>query len=80
MALQNNIQEDPELETDVQPPRSSENFEILNFYRVFFATSGQMGHFRSKRCTHSKSSDCGLKIMLAEKSNFSFYEDSISGP
>ena len=80
MALQNNIQEDPELERDVQPPRSAKNDEILNFRRVFFATSGQMGHFRSKPCTYSKSPDCGLKIMLAEISNFSFYEDSISGP
>ena len=51
MALQNNIQEDPEHERDVQPARSAKNDEILNFCRVFFATSGQMGHFRSKRCT-----------------------------
>ena len=80
MALQNNIQEDPEHERYVQPPRSATNGEILNFCRVFFATSGQMGHFRSKRCTYSKSPDCGLKYMLAEKSNFSFYENSISGP
>ena len=80
MALQNNLQEDPEHERDVQPPRSAKNDEILNFSRVFSATSGQKGHFRSKRCTCPKSPDCGLKIMLAEKSNFSIYENSISGP
>ena len=80
MALQNNIQEDPEHERDVQPRRSAKNDEILNFSRVFFATSGQMGHFRSKRCTYSKSPGSGLKMIPAEKSNFSFYEDSISGP
>ena len=79
MALQNNIQEDPEHERDVQPPRSAKNDEILNFSRVFFATSGQMGHFRSKPCTYSKSPDCGLKIMLAEISNFTFYENSVWG-
>ena len=80
MALQNTNQLDQEHERDVQPPGCAKKDEILNFSRVFFATSGQMGHFRSKRCTYSKSTDSGLKVIPAEKSNFSFYEDRISGP
>ena len=80
MALQNNIQQDPEQERDVQPPRSAKIDEILNFSPVFSATSGQMCHFRSKRCTYSKCPECGLKVIPAEQSNFSFYEDNISGP
>ena len=80
MALQNNIQQDPEHDRDVQPPQSTKSDEILNSSPVFFATSRQMGHFRSKRCTYPRSPDCVLKIVPAEKSNFSIYEDSISGP
>ena len=79
MALQNKVQQNQEHERDVQPPRSAQNGEILHFSRVFFATSGQMGHFRSKRCTYSKSPYCGLKIMPAEKSNFNFYRNSVWG-
>ena len=79
MALQSNIQQDQEQERDVQPPRCAENDENLNFSPAFFATSGQMGHFRSKRCAYSKSPDCVRKIMPAEESNFSFYKNSVWG-
>ena len=77
MDLQNQTQEDQEHVRDVQPPRSAKNDEFLNFSRVFLATSGQMGNFRSKWCTYSISPDCGLKIMLADKSNFIFYQNSV---
>ena len=45
MALQNDIQEDPEHERDLQPPRSAKNDEILNFLsRVFrnFRSNGPL--------------------------------------
>ena len=80
MALQNTIQQNQEHERDVQPPQCTKSDEILNSSLALFATSGQMGHFRSKRCTYPRSPDCVLKIIPAEKSNFSIYEDSISGP
>ena len=79
MALQNNIQEGQEHERDVQPPGSAKIDGNLNISRVFLATSGQMGHFRSKRCTYSKSPYCGIKVMPAEKSKFNFYENSVWG-
>ena len=80
LASQNRFHTDRQQEGEVQPPRCAENGEFLTFSCVSFATSGQMGPFRSKRGTYSKSSDCVLKIISAEKSKFSFYEDSISGP
>ena len=79
MALQNTIQPDQEHERYVQTPQCAENDEILYSSPEFFATSGQMGHFRSKRCRYSKSPDCWLKIMFAEKSNFTFYKNSVWG-
>ena len=79
MALPNNIQEDQEHERDVQPTGSAKNDENLNFSRVFFATSGQMGHFRSKRCKYSISPDCGLKLMPAAKTKFNFYKFTVWG-
>ena len=79
MALQNTIQQDQENKRDLQSRRCAKNDEIFNSSPAFFATSGQMGHFRSKQCTYSKSPDFWLKIMPAEKSNFTFYKNSVWG-
>ena len=80
LASQDRIHTDPQHEGEVQPPRCAEDGEFLHFSCVSFATSGQMGHFRSKRGTYSRSSDCVLKIIPAEKSNISLYEYSVSDP
>ena len=79
-ALWNNIQKDQKHERDVKLPWCAENDELLNYSRGCFANSGQMGHFRSKRGTFSRSPNSVLKIIPAEKLNFSTYEDSFSGP
>ena len=79
MALQIQIQEDQEHVRNVQPQRSAKNHDFLNFSREFFATSGQMGHFRSKKGTYSRIPDFGLKVMLAEQRNFNLYKNSVWG-
>ena len=77
MASENRYRVDQELEWNVQSPRSVKNDEILNIFLASFATSGQLGHFRSKRGTYSRSPDFGLKFIPAEFSNFIFYKTSL---